>query len=53
MAKDGKFANDDNAANTREAIKNATVSAVTKTLDALTIAIRNTINAGLKQLKTL
>ncbi|BCR21443.1 variable large family protein [Borrelia sp. HM] len=52
MAKDGKFAGPstqtDDAAN---AIKRAAVSAVTKALDTLTIAIRKTIDEGLKTVK--
>ncbi|WP_041178830.1 variable large family protein [Borrelia parkeri] len=53
MAKNGKFpggeagGHDDYAAE----IKGAAVSAVTKALDTLTIAIRNTINTGLKTVK--
>ncbi|UPA14169.1 variable large family protein (plasmid) [Borrelia turicatae 91E135] len=51
MAKGGKFANGDNAANTKEAIRNIAVSAVTKALDTLTIAISNTIDTELKTVK--
>ncbi|AHH11242.1 hypothetical protein BCO_0127200 (plasmid) [Borrelia coriaceae ATCC 43381] len=35
----------------KEAIKNLTVSAVTKTLGTLTVAIRKIIDAGLKEIK--
>ncbi|UPA11362.1 variable large family protein (plasmid) [Borrelia parkeri] len=50
MAKDGKFANaSDNAnADAKKAVEDAVVSAVTKALNALTIAIRNTVDSGLK-----
>ncbi|ANA43940.1 VlpC86 (plasmid) [Borrelia hermsii HS1] len=53
MAKGGKFANDSTAANNdvTAAVKGAAVSAVTKALDTLTIAIRKTINGGLKTVK--
>ncbi|AHH13314.1 Variable outer membrane protein (plasmid) [Borrelia hermsii YBT] len=53
MAKGGRFANDKDAANADvvTAVKGATVSAVTKALDTLTIAIRRTIDAGLKTVK--
>ncbi|QFP42657.1 hypothetical protein F9Y90_06115, partial (plasmid) [Borrelia miyamotoi] len=47
MAKNGKFAakNDDKSAN---AVKGAAASAVGKTLSTLIIAIRNTVDSGLK-----
>ncbi|UVY98932.1 VlpC52 (plasmid) [Borrelia hermsii] len=53
MAKGGKFANDKDAVNADvvTAVKGATVSAVTKALDTLTIAIRKTIDEGLKTVK--
>ncbi|UPA11354.1 variable large family protein (plasmid) [Borrelia parkeri] len=52
MAKDGKFANVNNGdADAEKAVKGAAISAVTKALDTLTIAIRNTIDIGLKTLK--
>ncbi|UPA19165.1 variable large family protein (plasmid) [Borrelia puertoricensis] len=49
MAKDGKFAakNDDKSAN---AVKGAAASAVGKTLSTLIIAIRNTVDSGLKSI---
>ncbi|ETZ17027.1 Variable outer membrane protein, partial [Borrelia duttonii CR2A] len=52
MAKDGKFAGPNAAtAEYAPAVKGAAVSAVTKALDALTIAIRSTIDEGLKSVK--
>ncbi|AMR76054.1 Variable large protein (plasmid) [Borrelia hermsii] len=52
MAKGGKFANVNNGdADAEKAVKGAAVSAVTKALDTLTIAIRKTIDAGLKIVK--
>ncbi|AHH07216.1 Variable outer membrane protein (plasmid) [Borrelia crocidurae DOU] len=53
MAKGGKFANDNTAANVDvvTAVKGAAVSAVTKALDTLTVAIRSTIDEGLKSVK--
>ncbi|UPA17118.1 variable large family protein (plasmid) [Borrelia coriaceae] len=53
MAKGGKFANDNSTANIDVAntVKGAAVSAVTKVLNTLTIAIRKTIDAGLKEVK--
>ncbi|ANA43937.1 VlpC65-2, partial (plasmid) [Borrelia hermsii HS1] len=48
MAKGGKFANGNSNTNVTAAIKGAAVSAVAKALDTLTIAIRKTIDAGLK-----
>ncbi|ETZ17364.1 Variable outer membrane protein [Borrelia duttonii CR2A] len=52
MAKDGKFAGP-NAATIEyaPAVKGAAVSAVAKALDTLTIAIRSTIDEGLKSVK--
>ncbi|UPA11680.1 variable large family protein (plasmid) [Borrelia parkeri] len=50
MAKDGKFANSSDTDVTAE-IKGAAISAVTKALDTLTIAIRNTIDTELKIVK--
>ncbi|AHH11458.1 variable large family protein (plasmid) [Borrelia coriaceae] len=52
MAKNGKFANkstDDDIV--KKTVGNATISAVTKALGTLTIAIRKTIDAGLKAVK--
>ncbi len=52
MAKNGKFANDnDGTAEVITAVKGSAVSAVTKALDTLTIAIRKIIDAGLKEVK--
>ncbi|WP_241766298.1 variable large family protein [Borrelia crocidurae] len=52
MSKGGKFANDnDGTAEVTTAVKGAAVSAVTKALDTLTIAIRRTIDKGLKKVK--
>ncbi|WP_434757300.1 variable large family protein (plasmid) [Borrelia puertoricensis] len=48
MAKGGKFANGNAANDIATAVKGAAASAVTKALDTLTIAIRNTIDTGLK-----
>ncbi|BDU63432.1 variable large protein (plasmid) [Candidatus Borrelia fainii] len=51
MAKDGKFAGkSDAAAEYDPAVKGAAVSAVTKALNTLTIAIRNTVDSGLKSI---
>ncbi|AHH10086.1 Variable outer membrane protein (plasmid) [Borrelia parkeri SLO] len=52
MAKDGKFAGPSAAADDAvTAVKGVSVSAVTKALGTLTIAIRNTIDVGLKTVK--
>ncbi|AHH07848.1 Variable outer membrane protein (plasmid) [Borrelia crocidurae DOU] len=51
IAKDGKFANGDNANNVSTAVTIAATSAVTKALDTLTIAIRKIIDVGLKEVK--
>ncbi|AHH04436.1 Variable outer membrane protein (plasmid) [Borrelia nietonii YOR] len=52
MAKGGKFAGPSAAADDAvTAIKGAAISAVTKALDTLTIAIRKTIDVGLKTVK--
>ncbi|WP_038364064.1 variable large family protein [Borrelia persica] len=53
MAKGGKFSNTSASAtpDVVTAVKGAALSAVTKALDILTIAIRNTIDAGLKEVK--
>ncbi|XXG16304.1 variable large family protein (plasmid) [Borrelia puertoricensis] len=52
MAKGGKFAGPSAAAaEYAPAVKGAALSAVTKALDTLTIAIRNTIDMGLKTVK--
>ncbi|WP_425592819.1 variable large family protein [Candidatus Borrelia fainii] len=52
MAKSGKFSgpNAADAADYDPAVKAAAVSAVTKALNTLTIAIRNTIDSGLKKI---
>ncbi|BDU63523.1 hypothetical protein BOFE_10630 (plasmid) [Candidatus Borrelia fainii] len=51
MAKGGKFAGPNAAdADYDSAVKGAAVSAVTKVLNTLTIAIRNTIDSGLKEI---
>ncbi|UPA10094.1 variable large family protein (plasmid) [Borrelia nietonii YOR] len=47
MAKDGKFAANNNAKDA-DAVNGATASAVGKTLSTLIIAIRNTVDSGLK-----
>ncbi|ETZ17528.1 Variable outer membrane protein [Borrelia duttonii CR2A] len=51
MAKGGKFANGNNANDVSTAVKGAATSAVTKALDTLTVAIRKTIDVGLKEVK--
>ncbi|UPA19183.1 variable large family protein [Borrelia puertoricensis] len=52
MAKGGKFTNGNADANdVSDAVKGAAISAVTKALGTLTIAIRNTIDLGLKTVK--
>nr|WP_084543143.1 variable large family protein [Borrelia hispanica] len=51
MAKNGKFANGNNANDVSTSVKGAATSAVTKALDTLTVAIRKTIDAGLKEVK--
>ncbi|UPA19045.1 variable large family protein (plasmid) [Borrelia puertoricensis] len=52
MAKNGKFANDNaGTAEVTAAVKGAALSAVTKALGTLTIAIRKTIDRGLKEVK--
>ncbi|UPA11661.1 variable large family protein (plasmid) [Borrelia parkeri] len=50
MAKNGKFSNS-NDADVSVAVKGVTISAVTKALGTLTIAIRETIDTGLKTVK--
>ncbi|UPA12790.1 variable large family protein (plasmid) [Borrelia venezuelensis] len=50
MAKDGKFANG-NANESKKVVEGAAVSAVIKALDTLTIAIRKTVDEGLKTVK--
>ncbi|WP_071196417.1 variable large family protein [Borrelia crocidurae] len=50
MAKDGKFANSSDA-DVSAAVKGVTVSAITKVLDTLTVAIRKTMDVGLKSVK--
>ncbi|AFI31922.1 Borrelia lipoprotein-containing protein (plasmid) [Borrelia crocidurae str. Achema] len=51
MAKGGKFSgpNDNANADAKKAVEGVAVGAVIKALDTLTIAIRNTIDAGLKE----
>ncbi len=49
MSKNGKFANGNNDA--KKAVEGAAISAVIKVLDTLTVAIRNTIDAGLGEVK--
>ncbi|WP_038363200.1 variable large family protein [Borrelia persica] len=52
IAKDGKFASSNAAADVAVAgFKGAALSAVTKALDTLTVAIRKTIDMGLKAVK--
>ncbi|AHH06933.1 Variable outer membrane protein, partial (plasmid) [Borrelia crocidurae DOU] len=53
MAKNGKFANGNDAANADivAAVKGAAISSVTRALDTLTVAIRKTIDLGLKEVK--
>ncbi|AHH11437.1 variable large family protein (plasmid) [Borrelia coriaceae] len=52
MAKKGKFANkSNNDAYVKKIVGDAVVSAVTKALNTLTIAIRKTIDSGLKKVK--
>ncbi|ATQ21477.1 variable large family protein (plasmid) [Borrelia miyamotoi] len=54
MAKGGKFANAsaaDNEGIVTSAVKGAALSAVTKALDTLTVAIRKTMDLGLKEVK--
>ncbi|AHH11796.1 variable large family protein [Borrelia coriaceae] len=51
MAKDGKFATANDGTEAKDEIKNAVASAVTKALSTLTVAIRKTIEDGLKKVK--
>ncbi|AHH05907.1 variable large family protein (plasmid) [Borrelia miyamotoi] len=53
MAKGGKFAgpSDNASVDAKKIVAGAATSAVTKALDTLTIAIRNTIDLGLKEVK--
>ncbi len=53
MAKRGKFANanDSDAGVIASTIKGAAVSAVTKVLETLTVAIRNIVDSELKMVK--
>ncbi|ETZ17502.1 Variable outer membrane protein [Borrelia duttonii CR2A] len=51
IAKNGKFANGNNANDAKKMIERAIVSVVTKALDTLTVAIRKTIDLGLKEVK--
>nr|WP_247073489.1 variable large family protein [Borrelia turicatae] len=52
MAKNGKFAGPNNQASVdaKKAVEDAALSAVTKALGTLTIAIRNTVDSGLKSI---
>ncbi|UPA15630.1 variable large family protein (plasmid) [Borrelia turicatae] len=50
MAKGGKFANISDA-ESKKSVEDVAISAVTKALHTLTIAIRNTIDVGLKSVK--
>ncbi|AHH11798.1 variable large family protein (plasmid) [Borrelia coriaceae] len=51
MAKEGKFANGSSASEAKKILDGAVTSALTKALDTLTIAIRKTIDEGLKEVK--
>ncbi|AHH11638.1 variable large family protein (plasmid) [Borrelia coriaceae] len=51
MAKNGKFANRSDANEYAPEVKGVVISAVTKVLDTLTIAIRKTVDEGLKTVK--
>ncbi|ETZ17114.1 Variable outer membrane protein [Borrelia duttonii CR2A] len=53
MAKGGKFAgpSDNASADAKKVVEGAAVSAVTKALDTLTVAIRKAIDEGLKGVK--
>ncbi|AFI31923.1 Borrelia lipoprotein-containing protein (plasmid) [Borrelia crocidurae str. Achema] len=51
MAKDGKFSGSNAEAEYTPTVKRAAVSAVTKALDTLTIAIRKTMDLGLKSVR--
>ncbi|ACH92962.1 vlp protein, gamma subfamily [Borrelia duttonii Ly] len=51
MAKGGKFAGQANAEDAIIVVKDAAISAVTKALDILTVAIRRSIDIGLKSVK--
>ncbi|AFI32003.1 variable large family protein [Borrelia crocidurae] len=51
MSKDGKFASKSGADEYAPEVKGAAISAVTKALDTLTIAIRKTMDLGLKNIK--
>ncbi len=52
MAKGGKFANaSDSNSDYADTVKGAAIGAVTKALDTLTIAIRKTVDEGLKTVK--
>ncbi len=56
MTKGGKFANAsaaDNEGVITSAVKGAAISALTKALDTLTVAIRKTIDLGLKEVKNV
>ncbi len=55
MAKDGKFAakQDDSHFKDANAINGAVASAVNKTLSTLIIAIRNTVDSGLKTISNI
>ncbi|AFI31897.1 variable large family protein [Borrelia crocidurae] len=51
MAKGGKFAGQANAEDAIVVVKDTAISAVTKALDILTVAIRRSIDIGLKSVK--
>ncbi|ETZ17160.1 Variable outer membrane protein [Borrelia duttonii CR2A] len=51
ISKDGKFAGPNNIDDAKKVVEGTAVSAVIKALDALTVAIRRTIDEGLKSLK--
>ncbi len=51
MAKDGKFSNGNAANDIATEVKNTAISAVNKSLNTLTIAIRKTVDDGLQVVK--
>ncbi|ANF34633.1 Variable large protein 15/16 (plasmid) [Borrelia turicatae] len=53
MAKDGKFAAKNNEEKSAHAVNGAAASAVGKTLSTLIIAIRNTVDSGLKSINAV
>ncbi len=50
MAKDGKFVDKTGEEKSANAVNGAVASAVSKVLSTLTIAIRNTVDEGLKKI---